>query len=102
MPLQEVKEGLQEQSADETIIWEIECAEWASAPSSPSVESIVSESDGVDQSAKLSGSPSFSGTVLSLPSLSGLVAGETYRIEVTFSDGQGNTLECYMRVRCKF
>jgi len=95
----EVIEGKQTQGKDETITYTITV--------SPAPTSIV----GVyifDQEASATdiktthmptGSTSFLASVITLPPLTALVRGHTYRVEVRYSDGV-NVIEPYMVVYC--
>jgi len=100
MPKNEVMEGLQEQSADEEIPYQIDVSGWGSNPTSPSVKAyIVDSGSDVTSTVYPTNSPTVSGDVITLSVLKDLTAGVTYRIEVQFNIGS-TIFECYFRVFC--
>jgi len=100
MPKNEVVEGLQEQSADEEIPYQIDVSNWGSTPTSPSVKAYVVDS-GLEVTSTVypTNSPTVSGNVITLSVLKSLSLGVTYRIEVQFNIGS-TIFECYFRVYC--
>ena len=100
MSIREIDEGPQTQGADEKIVYSITTTNWASSPTSPSM--VVKNSAGVDVSSTVvSGSISASGNIITLSAISGLTAGERYRVEVRFTAGGGAPFECYFFIDCE-
>ena len=100
----EVKEGLQEQSSGETIIYTLDAnaTGWTATPVIVGVI-VIDEDDGADVTSTVmpSGSHSVSGSVITLKPLTALTVDKTYQIKVKFTGG-GNTFEPYGRVRCPY
>ena len=97
----EVAEGLQYQSSDERLPYQITTTNRVSNPTSPSVVA-YDENGGADVTSTVypTNSPSESGDVITLSLLRDLSVGHTYRIEVKFSVGS-NVYECFFRVKCE-
>ena len=96
----QVYEGIQEQSADEELIYTITTTNWVSTPTSPSVKVFLEPSlSDVTSTVMPTNSPSVSGDVITLSPLKLLTKGHNYRVEVKFTAG-GNVWECYFRVKC--
>ena len=100
MPKNEVLEGIQEQSADEEIPYQIITTNWGSNPSSPSVKAYIEDSD-TDATSTVfpTNEPSVSEDTITLPPMKDLTVGVTYRVEVAFNVGS-TVFECYFRVYC--
>ena len=96
----EVTEGLQEQSADEEIPYQIDVSNWGSNPTSPSVKAYIIDS-GLEVTSTVypTNTPTVSDNVITLSVLKDLDVGVTYRIEVQFNIGS-TIFECYFRVYC--
>ena len=93
-----VTEGTQKQGADEEIIYSLTTTNWGSSPTSPAVVAKDVSDDYTDVSSTvLSGSPSVSGDVITLPTVKSLTAGHIYRIEIKFTSGS-NIFECYFLI----
>ena len=73
-----------EQGADEIRAYSLTTTPWGSSPSSPVVKlyEMPALTDVTD--TKMSGAASASGDVITTPTISGLVAGIDYRIEIKF------------------
>jgi hypothetical protein len=93
-----VVEGVQNQGADEKITYQVTTTNWASSPTSESM--VVKDSDGTEV-AVTSGSMSVAGDVITLKAISGLTAGERYKVEVKFTAGSGAPFECYFYIDCE-
>ena len=95
-------EGLQEQTSAEILIWTIDTTGFTTSPASPSVVKVVKVSDGTDVKSTVmpSVSPTVSSAIITLPALKLLVAGQRYRIHITFTDGGSNTFEAQIEVIC--
>lgn len=98
----EIKEGLQFQGVDETIVYTLTTTPWGSSPGtlSAKVYSIASSGTRTDVTATVmpSGSPSAVGDVISLPALTALTNGVLYRVEVKFTCS-GNVFEPYAYIK---
>ena len=96
----EVAEGLQYQSSDERLPYQITTTNRVSSPTSPTVVAYdeTDESD-VTSTVYPSNSPSANGDVITLSLLRDLTKGRIYRIEVKFSVGS-TIYECFFRVSC--
>lgn len=99
----EIKEGMQEQGEDEVIVYTLTVpTSWGTSPTSPSAK-IYSYDSGTRTytdvtSTKMSGSASVVGQVITLPAVTGLVDGTTYRVEIKWTD-TGNTFEPYAWIK---
>lgn len=95
----EVAEGLQTQSTGESIVRGINTAS-RGTPTSPSVASVKNKA-GTDVKSTVmpSGSASVATTIISLPSLTALTAGERYEIRVLFTI-DSNVQEVIVNVDC--
>ena len=100
MDILEITQGIQYQSADEQLAYQITTTNWASSPTSPSVVAFDETTNEVVTSTVFpTNSPSVSGDVITLSLLESLIKGHTYRIEVEFTVGS-NVWECFFRVEC--
>ena len=85
------------QGIEEEVVYTLTTTPWGSTPIGVSVKA-YDMSDYSDVSATvLSGSPSVSGDVITLPILESLTAGGMYRIEIQFTAG-GNVFEAWFEV----
>jgi len=89
--IREIKQGLQEQGADEQIEYTLTTTPWGTSPTSTSA-TIWSHDPTTDvytnvTATNMSGSTSVSGDVITLPIVKSLVAGTLYRVEVQFTSG---------------
>ena len=100
MARNEVVEGLQEQSSDEEIPYQVDVSNWGSNPTGLSAVAYVHDSN-VDVTSTVfpTNSPSVSGNVITLSALKDLTIGQTYRIEVLFTIDPA-VFECYFVVYC--
>ena len=98
----EVKEGVQLQGADEIIAYELTTTPWGTSPTSVAVTlwDITSAAWVEKTTTMLSGSASVAGDVITTPLVTGLTAGNIYRLEVKFTTG-GNTLEAYAVIQAE-
>lgn len=84
------------QGADESISYYFDSTPWGSSPGSVTVK--VYDSAGTDKSATLlTGSAVVVDDRVTLPALSGLTAGERYKLTVKFTSG-GNIFSAYCYV----
>lgn len=98
----EFKESPLYQGVDESIVHSVTTTPWGSSPSSIVVKLYEFGGGGPEiaaswsdvSSTKLTGSASAAGDVITLPAISGLEVGKTYRVEVKFVSG-GKTLEAF-------
>lgn len=95
-----VVEGTKQQSADESLGYQVTTTNWESSPTSPSVVAI-DETTGKDVTSVVfpTNSPSATSDVISLSLLKNLVEGHRYRVEVKFTVGS-NIWECRFFVEC--
>jgi len=102
MSILNVVEGVQYQSADESLAYQITTTNWVSSPTSTSVVA-VDETTGVDVTTTVfpTNSPTESGDVISLSLLKALTRDHRYRIEVKFTVSS-NIYECRFFVECVF
>lgn len=98
----EVKEGLQKQSAQESIAYIVTTTPWGSSPSGVTVTAYdVTGEERVDVSSTvLSGAASTSDDVITCPVLTALTSGSLYRVEVLFT-ADSNTWVCYFLVEAE-
>jgi len=86
------------QGVDEEVVYMLTTTPWGSAPIGVSVKAYDMSDPWTDVSATvLSGSPSVSGDVITLPILKSLTEGKRYRIEIKFTAG-GNVFEAWFEV----
>ena len=100
--LREIKEGLQYQGVDETVVYTLTTTPWGTAPSSPGAK--IYEVDGdtfTDKTTTLmSGSASPADDVITLPAIASLVAGTLYRVEIVFTCS-GNIFEAFAELQAE-
>jgi len=100
MSIREVAEGRQEMGANEKVTYTITTTNFASGPASSSMT--VKDSNGTDVSSTVAtGSVSQTDDVITLKAISGLVAGESYRVDVLFTAGSGAPWSCYLWIDCE-
>lgn len=94
--------GRPTQSATEQIAYLVDCANWASAPTSPAVDYVWDETSGTNVKSTVmpSGSPAFTNAILTLPLLQLLTLGRRYRVEFSFTGANSSRLEAHLRVEC--
>lgn len=95
----EVLEGLQPQGKDEVIVYTVTVSP---APTAVNGVTVTDEKTDLDVTATVmpTGSPSYAGSVITLPPLRSLTEGRTYRVELQYTSGV-NTLEPFFRVLCE-
>ena len=98
----EIKEGLQYQGADETIVYTLTTTPWGSDPSSEAAKIYEVDGDTLTDktTTQMSGSASATGDVITLPAVTALVAGTLYRIEVVFTCS-GNVFEAFAELQAE-
>lgn len=101
MAILEVSQGELTQSADESLTYTISTTNWASSPTSPSVQAYDESANNADVTSTVfpTNSPSVSNDIITLSPLKSLIKGKQYRIEVKFTVSP-NIYECYFRVTC--
>lgn len=97
----EVIEGVQIQRDDEQVVYSVDISEWGGDPTNIGV--IVTDQNDVDvTSTVMPGTPvAFSETVIKLPALKSLTAGDEYRVSVQFETGDGQILSGWFAVRAE-
>jgi hypothetical protein len=113
MPIsREIKEGNQRQGADEQVVYRLDTSNWSATPTSPSTPSstsaaifTVTDVAGVTTytdvtATKMSGATSVSSQYITLPTVTGLVAGTEYRVEVKFTL-EGSVFEAYATIQAE-
>ncbi len=98
----EVTEGIQTQSADEQLAYQITTTNWGTAPTSATavVWDLTAGETNVTPTS-MPGTATVSGNIITLPLLKSLTENHMYRVETKFVSS-GNTWECYFRVKCPF
>jgi len=103
----EIKEGLQEQGAEEEIVYTLTTTPWGSTPTAISVTAFsvnenVSPPSYSDVTSTLfpTNSPSANGDVITLSLCKAMTADTLYRIEIKFTCS-GNKFEPYAMIRCR-
>lgn len=97
MRIRRVRESDISQGEDEKIAYQLTTTPWGSNPSDVSVKLYSLDDYGVKtdvSSTKLVGGISVSGDVITTPSVTGLVAGTRYRMEIKFTIA-GNVFEAW-------
>jgi hypothetical protein len=92
----EVDESPLRQGAGEAIQYHIVSTP---APLSVSAVAVTDEATGAAAGTQ-TGTPAVQAGAIVLPIISGLTAGHTYRVDVTYTDGT-NTLAPYLRIFCE-
>ena len=94
--IRKIKEGLQYQGADETIVYTLTTTPWGTSPSSTSAKiyEVTVHTFTDKTSTNMTGSTSVTGDVITLPAIASLVDGTLYRVEVQFTCS-GNIFEAY-------
>jgi len=96
----DVKESPVDQGRDEEISYTLTTTPWGSTPTNVLVTAYDASATFKDVSSTvLSGSPSISGDVITLPVLKSLTMGHVYRVEIKFTVG-GNVEETHVEVHC--
>lgn len=100
--LREIKEGLQYQGEDETVVYTLTTTPWGSSPSSPSAKIYEVDGDTFTDvtSTCMSGSASAVNDVITLPAIANTTAGTDYRVEIAFTCS-GNTFEAFAELKCE-
>jgi hypothetical protein len=100
----EIREGLQYQGSDESIVYTLTTTPWGASPGTlvAKVYSISTAGAKTDVTLTVmpAGSPSAVGDVISLPPLTALTAGTLYRVEVKFTCS-GNIFEAFAYVEAE-
>lgn len=99
----EVVEGIQNQVADEELIYKITTTNFSSTPTTPVVKAykiVGSVETDVTSTLFPTNTPSVSGDIITLSPLKGLIKGGYYRIEIKFTAG-GNIWKCYFDLTCQ-
>lgn len=100
--IREVAEGPQEQGSNEQVAWDITLTtDWGTTPTDISV--VAYDEDGDDVSATvLSGLPSApDSTTIRTPYVLNLTEGEQYKIDVVYTNADGQTLNPFFVIICK-
>lgn len=102
MSILDIAEGIEYQSADEQLGYQITTTNWVSNPTSPSATAYdETTNEDVTTTVFPTNSPSANGDVISLSLLKSLKAGHRYRIEVKFTVSS-NIYETRFWVECLF
>ena len=85
--IREIKEGLQYQGSNETIVYTLTTTPWGSTPTSPAAKIYEISGDTFTDktSTMMTGAASAVGDVITLPAIHSLTAGNHYRVEVAFT-----------------
>lgn len=96
----QVVQGTQKQGSRERVSYGIDTARWGGTPVNPVVvaNDVTSGTDVDVTVANLTGAASITGDTIALPLLHSVVPDHLYRIDVTFVDVHGNTLDCFLMV----
>ena len=97
----EIKEGIQRQTTNETIIYTVDTGDVGSSPTVGTVI-VYDESDNdadVTSTAMPSGAHTDAGDIITLKPLTALTLNHFYRIEIQFASGS-STYEGMMKVKC--
>jgi hypothetical protein len=100
--VREIKEGLQYQGEDETIVYTLTTTPWSSSPTTTSAKiyDVVGDTLTDRSSTLMTGSTSVVGDVITLPSIKGLTAGTLYRVEVKWTTS-GNIFEAFAELQAE-
>lgn len=97
----EVIEGIQIQRDDEEVIYSVDISEWGANPTN--IDVIVTDQDDTDVTATIMPGVAiaFSATVIRLPAMKSLTAGDEYRVSVQFETEYGHILSGWFAVRAE-
>ena len=100
--IREIKEGLQYQGEDETIVYTLTTTPWGSTPSSTAAKIYEVDGDTLTDktTTQMSGATSVLGDVITLPEVTALVAGTLYRVEIVFTCS-GNVFEAFAELQAE-
>ena len=100
--IREIKEGLQYQGADETIVYTLTTTPWGSDPSSVAAKiyTVVGDTLTDVTTTNMTGAASATGDVITLPAIKALAAGTTYRVEIAFTCS-GNIFEAFAELQAE-
>jgi hypothetical protein len=94
------KESPVRMGADEVRTFSFDCSTWGAYSSGEA--NVIKDSKGVDQSATLlSGSPSVATNTITTSKVTGLTAGETYRLEIKWVSSSGETFEALLIIKAE-
>jgi len=100
--IREIKEGLQYQGADETIVYTLTTTPWGSTPSSTAAKIYEVDGDTLTDktTTQMTGATSVTGDIITLPAITALVAGTLYRVEIVFTCS-GNVFEAFAELQAE-
>ena len=100
--IREIKEGMQYQGADETIVYSLTTTPWGSTPSSTAaaIFTVVGDTYTNLTTTCMTGATSVTGDIITLPSIHTLAAGTQYRVEVLFT-ASGNIFEAVAMIKAE-
>ena len=100
--IREIKEGLQYQGADETIVYTLTTTPWGSTPSSTAAKIYAVDGDTLTDktTTQMTGATSVTGDIITLPTIKSLVAGTLYRVEIVFTCS-GNVFEAFAELQAE-
>lgn len=96
-----VAEGTQYQGADEELAYSVTTTNWGSSPTNVAVKA-YDEHTGTDVTTTVfpTNSPSVAADVITLSPLKALTLGNSYRIDVKFTDSDSDIWELFFIVKC--
>ena len=100
--IREIKEGLQYQGADETIVYTLTTTPWGSTPTSTAAKIYEVDEDTLTDktTTQMTGATSVTGDIITLPTIKSLVAGTLYRVEIAFTCS-GNVFEAFAELQAE-
>jgi hypothetical protein len=100
--IREIKEGMQYQGADETIVYTLTTTPWGATPTSTAaaIFTVVGDTYTNLTTTCMTGATSVVGDVITLPSIHTLTAGTLYRVEVLFTSS-GNVFEAIALIKAE-
>ena len=100
--IREIKEGNQYQGADETIVYTLTTTPWGSTPSSTAAKiyTVIGDTLTDVTSTNMTGATSVTGDIITLPTITALVAGTLYRVEIVFTCS-GNVFEAFAELQAE-
>ena len=100
--IREIKEGLQYQGEDETLVYTLTTTPWGSTPSATAAKIYAVDGDTLTDktTTQMSGATSVLGDVITLPEVTALVAGTLYRVEIVFTCS-GNVFEAFAELQAE-
>ena len=100
--IREIKEGLQYQGADETVVYTLTTTPWGSTPTTTAAKIYEVDGDTLTDktTTQMTGATAVTDDIITLPAVTALVAGTLYRVEIVFTCS-GNVFEAFAELQAE-